>query len=292
MLKKVISYFFVVIFLSACTKSNLLDGYNREDGGYYYKLLSLGDGNDHPKPNDVLVTDAVMKTQSDSVFWDTSHDGVNGFYISLDTEKLKGSHHNHFLKLVEGDSVSFLIRPSIFFRLYFDTIVPGFCKNDSLIKLNLKINEVISKAEYLSIKENSEFKEINDTELQELEAIDCYLQQNDKNIQPDQFGIYTLEKSGGNNEKVSIGKKVKISFSGTFLDGRPVGNNDQEMEFIYGTPDQIIKGLNIVIGSLKKGETAKIIVPSRLAFGESGSSNGSIPPYTSLVFKVKIIDIK
>lgn len=292
MLKKIVSCFVVIVFLSACTKSNLLEGYNREDGGYYYKLLSLGDGNDHPQLNDVLVTDAVMKTQSDSVFWDTSHDGVNGFYISLDTEKLIGSHHNQFLKLVEGDSVSFLIKPSIFFRLYFDTIVPDFCKNDSLIKLDLKINEVITKAEYLSIKENSEFKEINDTELQELEAIDCYLQQNNINIQPDQFGIYTLEKNGGNSEKVSIGKKVKISFSGTFLDGRQIGNSNQEMEFIYGTPDQIIKGLNIVIGSLKKGETAKIIVPSRLAFGESGSSNGSIPPYTSLVFKVKIIDIK
>lgn len=292
MLKKVICCFLVIVFFSACNKPSLLDGYSREYGGYYYKLLSLGDGNRNPQLNDVLVTDAVMKTQTDSVFWDTSHDGVNGFYISLDLEKIKNTHHHQFLKLVEGDSVSFLIKPSVFFRLYFDTIIPDFCKNDSLIKLDLKINEVISKAEYLSIKENSQSKEVDDTELQELELIDCYLQEKYKYVQPDQFGIYTLEKKGGSGEKVSLGKKVKISFSGTFIDGRPIGNTNQEMEFIYGTPDQIIKGLNIVIGSLKKGETAKIIVPSRLAFGESGSSNGSIPPYTPLVFNVKIIDIK
>jgi FKBP-type peptidyl-prolyl cis-trans isomerase len=65
-----------------------------------------------------------------------------------------------------------------------------------------------------------------------------------------------------------------------------------QLEFTYGTPDQLIKGLNIVIGTLKKGEFVKIIVPSRLAFGEKGSSNGSIQPYTPLVYNLKIIDIK
>lgn len=292
MLQKIIYFFLVLGILAACKKSTTLDGYTREAEGYYYQLLSIGDGNLHPQLNDVLVTDAVMKTQSDSVFWDTSHDGVNGFYISLDAKKLEGSCHNHFYKLVEGDSISFLIKPSTFFRLYFDTIVPDFCKSDSLIKLNLKINEVISKAQYLSIKQNSELKEIDDTELEELELIDSYLLHNYKFVKPDQHGIYILEKVENDAEKVSFGKKIKIAFSGTFLDGRLVGNSNQEMEFIYGTPDQIIKGLNIVIGSLKKGETAKIIVPSRLAFGESGSSNGSIPPYTPLVFNLKIIDIK
>jgi FKBP-type peptidyl-prolyl cis-trans isomerase len=91
---------------------------------------------------------------------------------------------------------------------------------------------------------------------------------------------------------VSLGKRVKISYSGMFLDGKPIDDSEQIIEYVYGTPDQLIKGLNIVIGSLKKGETSKIIVPSRLAFGESGSSNGSIPPYTPLVYNLKIIDIK
>ena len=43
---------------------------------------------------------------------------------------------------------------------------------------------------------------------------------------------------------------------------------------------------------LKKGEKAKIILPSQLAFGDQGSSNGVIPPYTPLVYQIEIIDIK
>ena len=88
------------------------------------------------------------------------------------------------------------------------------------------------------------------------------------------------------------GKKINIEFQGYHLDGRPIAQGRQTMEFSYGTPDQIINGLNIVIGSLKNGEIAKIIVPSRLAFGEKGNSNGTIKPYTPLLFEIKITNVQ
>jgi FKBP-type peptidyl-prolyl cis-trans isomerase len=46
------------------------------------------------------------------------------------------------------------------------------------------------------------------------------------------------------------------------------------------------------LASLKNGQTAEILLPSRLAFGEIGSSNGFVPPYTPLIYEVKIIDVK
>ena len=131
-----------------------------------------------------------------------------------------------------------------------------------------------------------------DTELEELQLIDCFLAQYYKSVKANANGIYILEKKNTRGEEVIAGKKIKIAYQGAFLDGRLLEGSEQTLEFIFGTPDQIIKGLNIVIGDLKKGETTKIIVPSRLAFGESGSSNGSIPPYTPLVYTLKITDIK
>jgi hypothetical protein len=77
-----------------------------------------------------------------------------------------------------------------------------------------------------------------------------------------------------------------------YLDEKPLDVKPQTLEFIYGTPDQIIKGLNIVIGTLKKGEFSKIIVPSHLAFGEKGSSNQLVQPFTPLVYNITLIDIK
>lgn len=293
MFRKVKLLLLILVVGISCSKNHLLDGYTRDENGYYYKLLAIGDGNESPLAESVVVLDAVMKTQSDSVFWDTKHDASNGLYVSLSSAKIMGSCMSHYLKLVEGDSVSFLIKPSLLFREYFDTIVPDFCKNDTLVKLDVRLNQIISKAEYKSLKRNSIGQdEEEDTELQELQIIDCYLLQNYKFIKADGYGIYVLNKTTTNAEKVSAGKKIKIAYQGAFLDGKPVEKTEQTLEFIYGTPDQLINGLNIVIGSLKKGETTKIIVPSRLAFGELGSSNGSIPPYTPLVYNIKIIDIK
>lgn len=288
------AYFFMFLLLGfACSKSDLFNGYSRDSSGYYFKLISIGDGNESPRNDDVVVFEAVMKTQSDSVFWDTKHDAANGMYVSLNTSNIKGSCKDYFTKMVEGDSVSFLLKPSVLFRDYFDTIVPSFCENDSLVKLDVKLIQIISKAEFESLKRNATGQdEEEDRELEELQIIDCYLLQNYKFVKADENGIYTLSKTSNNSEKVAGGKKVKVSFKGTFLDGKPIDKTEQSLEFIYGTPDQLIKGLNIVIGSLKKGETTKIIVPSRLAFGELGSSNGSIPPYTPLVYEIKIIDIK
>lgn len=286
--------FFTTLFLCfACSKPEMFNGYTRDDKGFYYKLLAIGDGNESPNNENVVVFEAVMKTQSDSVFWDTKHDAANGMYVSLNSSNENGSCENYFLKMVEGDSVSFLLKPTVLFRDYFDTIVPNFCKNDTLVKLDLRLIQIISKAEYEALKKNARGQdEEEDTELEELQIIDCYLLQNYKYVKADANGIYMLSKTSTNLEQVSGGKRIKVGFKGSFLDGRPIDHKEQTLEFIYGTPDQLITGLNIVIGTLKKGETTKIIVPSRLAFGELGSSNGAIPPYTPLVYDIKIIDIK
>jgi FKBP-type peptidyl-prolyl cis-trans isomerase len=288
-----VSFFISILFCFACNRNEKLKGYTRDTDGYYYKLIGLGDGNFSPERESILVFDAAMKTLSDSVFWDTKHDAPNGLYVDLSLLNFRGSSQKQFLKMVEGDSVSLMMKPAVFFRCYFDTVVPLFCSKDSLVKLDVKLNQIISRAEYLALIKNSQGEEVEeDTELEELKEIECYLSQDRKGISPDHNGIYTLERTHTTLEKVTPGKKIKLAYQGSFIDGRLIDPQQQTIEYVYGTPDQLIKGLNIVIGTLKKGETTKIIVPSRLAFGESGSSNGSIPPYTPLVYTLKIIDIK
>ena len=292
MTKRFLVYAIVFLVLS-CRHTQQKNDYIKDSEGCYYKLLAIGDGNNYPLKESVLVLEAVMKTQSDSVFWDTKHDALNGMYISLSALSDKNPCKKYFMKMVEGDSSSFLIKPTFLFRDYFDTIVPDFCKTDSLLKLDVKLIQIISRAEYQALKKNAEGKEQEeDRELEELQLIDCYLLDRYKYVKADINGIYLINKTTTGLEPVSEGKKIKVFISGEFLDGKPIDNKVQTIEFIYGMPDQVVKGLNIIIGILKKGETAKIILPSRLAFGELGSSNGSIPPYTPLVYNIKIIDIK
>lgn len=279
--------------LIACKQKNqLIDGYSIHANGFYFKLIAIGDGSENPTKDHVVVLDAVMRTQHDSVFWDTGHDSPDGLYVQLNNEELKGNCIAYFKNMVEGDSVSFMMPTSVFFKTFFDTIVPDFCKSDSLIKLDVKLSQIISVSEYQAMQQTAESVEREDVELLELQRIDSYLTNNYPNVVADANGIYVLEKTKTEGLPLKVGNRVKIEFQGFFIDGKPLDKSPQIMEFIYGTPDQLIQGLNIVIASLKKGETAKIILPSRLAFGENGNSNGSVPPYTPILYNLKITDIQ
>ncbi len=193
---------------------------------------------------------------------------------------------------MEGDSTSLMVNKAVFFKEYFDTIAPQFCNKDSVVKMDVKIRRILTEAESHALLQRSVSGRSEDKELEELKSIDDYLKHHHKDVTPDNHGIYILEHLKTVGKKAVSGDRIRIKYSGFYLDGKPVDNGGQQLEFTFGTPDQLVKGLNIVIGNLKKGETTKIIVPSRLAFGELGSSNGSIPPYTPLVYNITLIDIK
>lgn len=283
-----------IVVINSCNKNQLLQGYSRNTEGFYYKLYTIGDGNKTEHSNDVLIFDASFFTQTDSLFLDTKHDLPNGVFLPLSNFKNNPQLKLYLSSITEGDSLSLMLNPKQFFNCFFDTIAPYFCANDTLVIAHLKLNQIISFAEYTDNYLNSkDYKEIDeDKELEELQEIDKYLKLKNSKVNADNYGIYILEKKTTNLPKVEAGKLVTIELNGQFIDGKPITSKSQFLTFVYGTPDQVVKGLNIVIGSLKMGEYVKIILPSRLAFGEKGSSNGTIPPYTPLIYELKIIDIK
>ena len=64
------------------------------------------------------------------------------------------------------------------------------------------------------------------------------------------------------------------------------------LSFNMADSAQVIKGLEIGLKKMRQGEVAKIIIPSHSAFGEKGSSTGIVPPYTTLVYEVIMLNVK
>ena len=110
----------------------------------------------------------------------------------------------------------------------------------------------------------------------------------------DPLGFYWVDRSetAQGKELLRPGDLVALTYKGEYLTGRFLEKSPEKFELAVGTPDQLLKGLNYVISRLKLGENAKIILPSRLAFGENGSSNGMVPPFTPLVYEIKILEHK
>ena len=55
------------------------------------------------------------------------------------------------------------------------------------------------------------------------------------------------------------------------------------------TPGSVIQGWTIALMNMRVGDSARIVIPYVLGYGASGQ--GSIPPYSTLVFDVKLVDI-
>jgi FKBP-type peptidyl-prolyl cis-trans isomerase len=54
----------------------------------------------------------------------------------------------------------------------------------------------------------------------------------------------------------------------------------------------VIRGLETVIGKMREGEKAVAVIPSGEAFGRDGSLSGIVPPFTPVVFKIELINVK
>lgn len=262
-------------------------GYTRHPGGYYHQLLAFTSEEAIYHPGDVAWLSAVFRTQGDSVFWDSDNDLNDRFYIRLDSS-INDRFRSHVSTCAEGDSASLLLSPADFFSWQFNSdSIPFFSAGDTVVKVNFRIKKVMSPAAFRAAGSDL-LREEN------RRIADYFNSKMDKELARDPLGFYWLQRPGTEEGTTTVreGDFVSLTYEGTYLNGRYLESSGGTFELVYGTPDQLLKGLNYVIGKLKLGQTAKILLPSRLAFGESGSSNGIVPPYTPLVYTIKICEVK
>jgi FKBP-type peptidyl-prolyl cis-trans isomerase len=273
------------MFNSAC-KRHSAQHFSFHKSGYYYQLLSFDSESKQYRPYDIAWVSVSFKTQSDSVFWDSFNNLNDNFFIRTDTSQANNFLSCHVSKCAVYDSVCLLIKPKDFFAQQFKSdSVPFFSLNDSVVKVHFKIKEIFSKKDF--------DRRVQNLQRREQEQIESYFRSKQKmQMAHDERGFYWVERPSGVGQSIELGDVVTLQYKGEFLNGRFLERSPEKFEFVYGTPDQLLKGINYVISTLKLGENAKIILPSRLAFGELGSSNGTVPPFTPLVYQIKITHLE
>ena len=98
----------------------------------------------------------------------------------------------------------------------------------------------------------------------------------------------------GNGKKPEKGDYISIHYKAYFLDSTQLDNTyflDKPLEISWGAPDQLLEGFYKGIKQMSEGGKAIFIIPSQYAFGERGASNGSVPPFTTIIYEVELIEI-
>ncbi len=97
----------------------------------------------------------------------------------------------------------------------------------------------------------------------------------------------------GNGAAVKMGDTVVVHYTGTLLDGTKFDSSHDHpgnQPFTTRIPGQVIQGWNRGIPGMKVGGKRKLTIPPSLGYGPQGQ--GKIPPNSTLVFDIELLEIK
>ncbi|NVK43880.1 MAG: FKBP-type peptidyl-prolyl cis-trans isomerase [Oceanospirillaceae bacterium] len=141
---------------------------------------------------------------------------------------------------------------------------------------------------------NRRIREQKEAEAKEMSAAgEVFLAENAKrdNIVVLESGLqYEVIQDGDGGASPTRESKVRTHYHGTFIDGKVFDSSyerGQPAEFPVGG---VIAGWTEALQLMTKGAKWRLYVPYKLAYGAQGSPGG-IPPYSTLVFDVELLEI-
>ena len=102
--------------------------------------------------------------------------------------------------------------------------------------------------------------------------------------------MYVLLKEG-QGAAVKLGEKISVHYTGVLENGTKFDSSrdrDKPIQFVLGK-GEVIKGWDLGIVGMKKGEMRRLLIPYPMAYGEKGYP-GIIPPKATLLFDVELVD--
>lgn len=278
-----------LLVLAGCRNtSKEFPGFSVTRSGIHYRLIALGDGFVKAVPTNYITVSIAYRTLGDSIFFH----GVRKFQLT--EPQFPGSVDECFAMLAQGDSATFYISADDFFTRTLETTLPRFIAPGSYLRVDIRMYDIQTEKQHQ--QEHEAFLHwIEDFGEYEKVILRQYLEQEELDFEPTPSGIYYIPVQQGHGEGIKQGDTISVHFEGRFFSSRifdSTRKRNEPFQFVYGQKWQVVEGLEEAIGMMYPGERAIFIIPSRLAFGQGGSSTGIVPPFTSVIFDVEIIDVK
>jgi FKBP-type peptidyl-prolyl cis-trans isomerase len=225
----------------------------------------------------------VIKAVNDSTFEDT-YKRNQPITMVAQQGTYKGSFENALTHLTEGDSATVLVNADSLFARMNQPMPAGITKGSDL-RFIVKIKSTQTREDFQKAqdaKKNNEAKLMED-----------YAKKNFATATKTQSGMYYVVVKAGTGDLIKAGQTVTVDYTGKLMDGKvfdsSVGKPGPKFQVTVGQ-GAVIPGWEQALAMMKKGEKAIFFIPSNLAYGEQGG--GPIPPFSSLIFEMEVLDVK
>lgn len=204
-----------------------------------------------------------------------------------------GSIDEFLMTLHVGDS-AIMVAPADSVTKYIAGIE---AKPNDKIYFYLTVTQIISHQELTGHE-----KEVSDKQKEEESLLTDFVLRKFSRAERKQSGLFYLNIMEGNGEKAVFGNRVFVNYYVTDTNGKVYDTNIKDLaqkngiyrpqieykpfDFILGD-DALIAGWTEGISYMRIGGHSKLVIPSRLAYGEMGF--GHIPPYTPLIFDIYLV---
>ncbi len=241
-----------------------------------------------PVEGDILTMQLTYGSP-DSVYFSSDMNPGGNMMLPMSTKQFDGDLFEALAMMHLGDSASFMINAETFFlKTAGFPEVPPFAIGVEKLLFNVKLDKIQTEAEI-----QADFEaEMLEAQSEEDVKIQEYLTANNITAQPTESGMYYIEEVKGTGAKPIAGDKVKVHYTGMLLNGQKFDSSvdrGQPFEFTLGV-GQVIRGWDEGIALMNIGSKGKLVIPSRMGYGERGAGR-DIPPYAPLVFEVELLDI-
>lgn len=274
--------------------------------GARYQIFDAHSG-DRIKLNDVITFNLSIKTEKDSILM-SSYQRGKPFTTQVQASQTVDDLMDIFTQLTLKDSVKVMIPSDSLFKNREEQRPPFMAKHSSVI-YTLKIERIQSLEEAIAERKAEEAKAkagFDKLKTEEAARLTKYVTGLQPAAKVTASGLYYQILKQSAKRKPLAGDTLLVNYVGRTLDGKVFdtslqaeaqkagisqpGRPYEPLQFVVKN-GQVIQGWDEGFLLLNEGSQARLIIPSKLAYGERGAG-ADIAPYSPLIFDVELLSIK
>ena len=281
--KNMIHLMISTVLIFSCVSCST--GFKKHESGLEYRFIEENEEGYAPNIGDIVVLDFSYHPENQDTVLEKSE-----FYrLQLNNPAHPGGSIENALAMMQvGDSAVFKIDARGFYEKTRNRTLPDFLEPGDKLIFNIRMRDAMSYEKF------AEERRIGDltSEQEEQQRLEHYLKITNTTVEPTNSGLYFVSEKKGDGKKPVPGRKVAIHYLGHFLDGKifdTTYKRGKPFIFTFGT-GEVIQGLDEGISKMRVGGKARLVIPSHLAYGDQ--QKGNIPPYSTLVFEVELLEVE